>query len=237
MVNQFVGKGNPPVLRDNFHEVLFHLFGRGVGGEFQAAGDAEDMGVDDHADGNTVSDAEDDVGGFAGRAGDGEKIFHLLRNFAVEVGNDLPRRTLNRLRLVVVEASGADDLFDLLNWRGGEVLCGGEGLEEDRSDHVDASVGALRRKDRGDEQFPGIAVMESTFDVWVSLPEEIENGFDPLGSEGVFADGGGWLGGGFGRCCFLSGGLNRFRFDWLGRSRFGCRFLRGCLDSGFGGHD
>jgi len=174
MVNQFVGKGNPPVLRDNFHEVLFHLFGRGVGGEFQAAGEAEDMGVDDHADGNTVSDAEDDVGGFAGRAGDGEKIFHLLRNFAVEVGNDLPRRTLNRLRLVVVEASGADDLFDLLNWRGGEVLCGGEGLEEDRSDHVDASVGALRRKDRGDEQFPGIAVMESTFDVWVSLPEEIE---------------------------------------------------------------
>ena len=71
VVDELVGEVDPATLREDAHQLLLDFLGCVALGEPEAAGDAEDMGVDDYAFGFAERDAEDDVGGFAGRAGDG----------------------------------------------------------------------------------------------------------------------------------------------------------------------
>ena len=51
VMNDLVGKVDPLGLRDDAHEVLLDLDGFVVLGEFEAAGDAMHVGVDNYADG------------------------------------------------------------------------------------------------------------------------------------------------------------------------------------------
>ena len=97
VVDELVGELDPAVLWDDAHEVLFDFDGLGVDGELEAAGEAQDVGVDDDARGDAEPGAEDDVGGFAGDAGKLEDFFHCLGDFAVEFFDE--------------HAGGADDAF------------------------------------------------------------------------------------------------------------------------------
>ena len=66
-------------LGNDLHQLLLDFFGGVAFGEVEAAGDAEDVGVDDDAFGLAEADAEDDVGGFAGGAGNGDELGEGLR--------------------------------------------------------------------------------------------------------------------------------------------------------------
>ena len=85
VMDELVGEVDPAVLRDDLHQLLLDFLRRVAFGEAEAAGDAEDVGVDDYAFGFAEADAEDDVGGFAGCAGDGDEFGEGLRDLAVEV--------------------------------------------------------------------------------------------------------------------------------------------------------
>jgi len=127
--------------------------------------------VDDDAFGLAVGDAEDDAGGFACRAGDGEEFGHGLRDLAVELLGDDAACALDGFGLVVVEAGGADQLFERFNLGIGHGSGRGVSGEELGRDHVDADVGALGAQDGRDEELPGVFMDEGAFDVGVGFAE------------------------------------------------------------------
>ena len=126
VMDELVGEVDPAVLRDDAASVPARLFGRVAFGQAEAAGDAEDVGVDDYAFGFAEADAEDDVGGFAGCAGDGDEFGEGLRDLAVEVGDDFCGCALDGFGLVVEEAGGADEGFKLGQGCFGHGCRGGE---------------------------------------------------------------------------------------------------------------
>ena len=72
VMDELVTERNPAVLRDDPHEVLLNLWSRIGFGEREPVGDAQDVGVHDYAFGLAEANAEDDVGGLAGGAGNGD---------------------------------------------------------------------------------------------------------------------------------------------------------------------
>jgi len=146
-VDEFVGELDPAVFGDDLHQVLLDDLRGFATGEAETTGETEDVGIDDDAFRFAVCDAENDVGGLAGRSGDVEKFGHGLRNFAVELLADDAARALNRLGFVVVETCGADEGFEGFERGIAHGLWRGIGGEELGSNHVDAGVSALRRED------------------------------------------------------------------------------------------
>jgi len=182
-VDELVAECDPAVLRNGAHQVLFD-FGGGVGlGEGEAMGQPEDVGIDYDAFGLVEADSQDNIGGFAGGAGNGDQLGECLRDFAAKVGDDLLRGSFDGFGLVAEEAGGADEGFEIGQPGLGHGCGGREALEELRGDHVDADVGALRGEDCGDEKLPGRFVMESAFRVGVGFVEGLENGGDAVGGE------------------------------------------------------
>lgn len=120
VMDEFVGELDPAVLRDDVHEVLLDFDGVGVGGELEAAREAEHVGVDDDAGGDAVPGAEDDVGGFARDAGQLEHLVHSFGDFALEFFDEDAGGADDALGFVAEEACGVDDLFDC------GLLCFGE---------------------------------------------------------------------------------------------------------------
>lgn len=155
MVNELVREGDPVVLRDNLHQLLLDLLRRVAFGQAEAMGDAEDMRVHDNAFGFAKRNAKNDVGGLACCAGDGDELSESLRNLALEFGDDLSSRALDRFGLVAVEAGGADEGLKLGQRCFGHCCWGREALEEFRRHHVHAHVSALGGEDCRDKQFPG----------------------------------------------------------------------------------
>jgi len=177
-VNHLVGEADPVVARQDLHQFLLDLFGRLGLGEFKAARDAEDVRVDHDAFGQTVADAEDDVGGFAGGAGDGDELGECLRDLAVEVGENFAGSALNGFGFVAEEAGGLDKGFEFGQSRFGHIGRGRKAAKELGRDHVDAHISALRGKDGGDEQLPRRAVSERADGVGVGFVEGLEDGGD-----------------------------------------------------------
>jgi len=183
VMDDLVGEVDPAVRREDAHQLLLHLLGRVSFGHAEAAGDAEDVGVDDDAFRLFEADAENDVGSFAGCAGDGYELGEGFGDLAVEFGADFAGGALDGLGLVVEEAGGADEGFELREGGLGHGRWGGEALEELRCDHVDADVGALGGEDGGNEQLPGRGVSEGAFDGGVGLVETLEDGGDTVRGE------------------------------------------------------
>ena len=178
VMDELVGEVDPAVAWDYAHEFLFDFFGGFGFGEAKAAGDAEDVGVDDHALGFAETDTEYDVGGLAGGAGDGDELGEGLGDLAVEVGDDLAGGTLDGFGLVAEEAGGANDFLEFGQGGLGHGGGGGEAFEKRGRDHVDADVSALGGEDGSDEKLPGRAVVEGALDLGVGFVEGGEDGGD-----------------------------------------------------------
>ena len=94
------------------------------------------------------------------------------------------RRADHRLGLVVEEAGGPDVLRQFVLAGGGEILNGRVFLEQAGRHHVHALVGALRGEDGGDQQLPGVRMMQRAGDVGVHLVQRREDFFDAGGALG-----------------------------------------------------
>ena len=82
-----------------------------------------------------------------------------------ELLDDLLAGALNRFCLVAEKAGGANFGFQLSRIRIGEIFGRRIFLEQRARNLVDAHVGALRGKDRGDQQLEGVVVFEGAGDV------------------------------------------------------------------------
>jgi len=215
-MDELVGEGDPAVLGKDAHQFLFDFLGCVAFGQAEAAGDAEDVGVDDYAFGLAERNAEDDVGGFAGCSGDFDELGKGFGDLAVEFRDDLESCALNGFGFVVKEACCADEGFEFRQCCLGHSGWGGEALEQFGRDHVDADVCALGGEDGGDEELPGRAVGEGALDGGVGFVEGFEDGGDAVGGQ-VAA----WSGLRFVGCD-----------SGLGRGFFGGGFAYGFCDSG-----
>ena len=130
MMDELVGEGDPAVLRNNLHQLLLDFLRRVAFGQAEAAGDAEDVRIDHNTFGLAKADAENDVGGLSGCAGDGDEFGQGLRDLAVEFFDNLARRALNGFGLVVEEAGGSDEGFEFRQGCLGHGGRGGEALEQ-----------------------------------------------------------------------------------------------------------
>ena len=72
--------------------------------------DAKDVRIDNDAFGFAEADAEDNIGCFAGCAGNGDELGECLRDFAAEPFDNGLGGALDGFGLVVEEAGGADQL-------------------------------------------------------------------------------------------------------------------------------
>ena len=79
-MDDLVRKINPAALRQNPHQLLFDFLRRFAFGQAEAVRYAEDVRVHNDAFCLIEGHAEDDVGCFAGRAGDGDEFGECLRN-------------------------------------------------------------------------------------------------------------------------------------------------------------
>src|SRR6202046_979303 len=105
--DDLVSEENPFLAWNNAHQVLLDLLRVGIGGEFETAGDAVDVSVNDYPFSYFEPRAQDDVGGLASHARQGEKVVHVERNLAAEVGDDFFRSAYYGFRFVAEEAGGA----------------------------------------------------------------------------------------------------------------------------------
>jgi len=158
-------------LRDDLHQVLFDFGGVSVCGEVEALGEAGDVGVDDDADVLVEGISEDDVGGFSTDAAEGGELLHGVRNLAVVFLDDVGGGAADGGGFGAEEAGGLDDFFDVGLGGFGERFGSGIFFEEDGGDDVNADVSALGGEDGGDEEFIGVAVVESAFGVRIELLE------------------------------------------------------------------
>src|SRR5580704_14670244 len=148
--DDLVGKEDPLVARDNAHQILLNFLWVVIGCEFEAPRDAVYMSVDNHAFGLFKPCAEHDVGCFAGNAGKGEKVFHVVGHLASEIGDDLFCGPHDRFGFVAEEAGGTDIRLKL---RGRECSKGLHGrilAEPLRGHAVDVGVGGLSGEDGRD---------------------------------------------------------------------------------------
>jgi len=183
VMDQLMRESNPAVLRENPHQVLLNFFCGFALGEAEAAGDAEDVGVDYHTFSFAEADSENDIGGLAGSAGDGDQLGESLWDFAVEFLEDFTGCALDGFGLVAEETGGADEFFEF--WKRRFRHCGRvrEAAKEFRGHHVDADVGALGGEDGGDQQFPGRAMREGALDVGVGFVEGFEDCGNAIGGK------------------------------------------------------
>ena len=123
--NDLMAEGNPPVLRDHPHQILFDFFRRLLVGQFQPVGDSEDVRIHHDAAGDAVGRPQDHVGGFARDAGQRKQFIHCSRDFSPEVLHDLGGGADDVLRLVAVEACGTNLPFQILLRQAHVILGGG----------------------------------------------------------------------------------------------------------------
>ena len=183
MMDQLMRKGDPAVLWDDLHQVLFDLFRRGVPGQFEPARESQHVRVNHDTHGDSVPRSEYNVGGLASDSGKAEDFFHGLRNLPFVVVDDDAGSALDGLCLIAKEASGADEFFEFRKGGGGHCLRCRESFEERRRNEVDANVRALRREDRRNGKLPRILVIKRADYAGVGLAESVEDCSDTLRSE------------------------------------------------------
>ena len=106
---------------------------------------------------NTNIDAEriaqNDIRRFASDAVQLRQFLHRLRNFSTVALNEFAAAISNVLRLVPEKARGFDGLLKFGEWSVRVIRHRAIIFEQLFRDNVDALISALRRKNRGDEQF------------------------------------------------------------------------------------
>ena len=139
--------------------------------------DPGDVRIDDHADGDSVGRAQDDVGRLPPHARQLHETVHILRHFAVVLLQQGLAAFADALRFVAKEA-GALNVPLQFRLAGLGVIGRGSVLAKERlRDLIDANVGALGRKNRGHQQFQRRAEVERAAGVGI-------RGGQPLGDLG-----------------------------------------------------
>ena len=121
MMDDLVREKDPPLLRDDLHQVLLDADGIVVPGEVEPPRNTLHVSIDHHTRRNAVSRSEHYVSRFARGARHSNQLFQCPRHFAAKIVYDLLRRADQRLRFVVEKTGRANVVSQNLLPRRGEI--------------------------------------------------------------------------------------------------------------------
>ena len=181
MPNQLMGKENPAIFRNHFHQIRFDFLRVGILRQIEPARKPLHVRIDNDSRRDSEPSPQHDVRSLPRDAGKLEDLLHRARHFTAKFFDDLLAGAQNRFGLVAVKTGRADFFFDIerirIRKRGRSWVL----LEEPRRDHVHALVGALRRKNRGDEELERVVVPQRAAGGWVGFAQSMQNGFHTFG--------------------------------------------------------
>ena len=142
----------------------------------QAVRYAEHMGIYSHR-GLVEDHRRDDIGRLPSDAGKFHQFFDVAGHFPVVIAYEHPRHACQMLGFIVW-IRNAFDVFENHFGRGfRHDFCRRKRLEEGRSNEVYPFVGALCRKNHGDQQLKGRVIMQFGFRHGDMRLEPVQNGF------------------------------------------------------------
>ena len=160
MPNQLMGKKNPAIFRNHFYQIGLDLLRIRILRQIEPQRKPLHVRINNHSRRNSESSSQHDVPSLSGDARKREDLLHRTRHFAAKFLDDLFAGAQDRFRLVAVETSRADFLFDVtrvrIRKRGGSWIL----FEEPRRNHVHALVSALRRQNGGDQKLERIVMFQ-----------------------------------------------------------------------------
>ena len=161
-------------------QLLLHLQGiLAAVGKTQTAGDADAVGVAHIAVG-AVDIAQDQVGGLAAYAGQGEKVIHVVRHPAAEALHQHLRCGHDIAGFGAPEAAGMDIGAHLVHIGGGEGLQRGVAGEQGGRDQIHAGIGTLGGQTDGEQKLVILLIVQRAQRVRVQLLQRRDDGGDLL---------------------------------------------------------
>ncbi len=170
----------PVTPRNHFHKVLFDFDWVGVTGEFQAARQTCDVGIDDDTFVPAKSIPENDVSGLAADPCEGGEGLHGAGNFAIVLRCDVRRRGADVLCFAPEETGCADQILQCFLTHFCKIRSGPAALKERLCDNVDAFVGALGRQNGCHEKLKRIIKFQLAVCFGVNPGQGVHQGFRPL---------------------------------------------------------
>ena len=166
-------------------KVLFNFDRIGLRGQADPAGHPPDMGV--HRDGGDSERlSQHHTGRFSPHAPQGDQLIEVGRDHSSEAFGEITGKLHNRPGFLAVETSGKHRLFHLFQIRFAQIGRGGPSSKQVRRHSVDIVVGGLSRQDGGNQQFPGVAIVQCGASRRIATNQPVEHcpRLSPLGGGG-----------------------------------------------------
>ena len=103
--------------RQNFAQLVLHLFRLLRCGDAKTVGNPDAVGIADHAAGLLIQVAQQKIGCFPAYTGNAQQGLHGVRDFAPKVGNQLLAGKDNVSCFVPVKTAGTNIVFHITNIR------------------------------------------------------------------------------------------------------------------------
>ena len=184
MPDQLMGKENPAIFRNHFHQIRLDLLRVRILRQSQPARKPLHVRINNHSRRNSESSSQHDVPSLSRDARKREDLLHRAWHFAAKLLDDLFASAQDRFRLVAVKAGRADFLLDVTRVRIRERGRSWILLEEPRRNHVHALVSTLRRQNGGDQKLERIVMFQCAARCWIRFVEPMQDGFH---SPGIWA--------------------------------------------------
>ncbi len=179
MMNQLMREIDPPVLRDNPHQIPLHLFRSRLPGQFQSPRDTHNMRINNNSRRNLKPGPEHNIPRLPRHPRQPENLLHRLRNLPPKLLHHNPRRPLNRLRLVSKKSRSPNQLLQFRQRSRSHSLRSRKRLEQRRSHQIHSNIRTLSRQNRRHSQLPRTPMMQRTNHSRISLPQSIQNRRNP----------------------------------------------------------
>jgi hypothetical protein len=184
MMNQLMRKRDPPVLRNDLHQIPLHLLRRSrprsSPSQLQPPRQAHHMRVDNNPNRNPIPRPQHHIPGLPRHPRQPQNLLHRLRNLPPKLLHHNPRRAFDRLRFIPKKSRSPNQLFKFGQGSSSHRLRCRKRLEQRRSHQVHPNIRTLRRQNRSDGQLPSALVVQRANHSWISLPKRSQNRRNPL---------------------------------------------------------
>lgn len=157
-----MAKHCPIVLRNQFHERLFDFLGSNLLRQTEPLRKSRHMRIDNNADVYFESVAQNYIRGFAPNAIQLRQLFHGAGHLSAMTLDEFLAASLDIPGFIAEESESLDASLKVKQVGICEIRSAAKFFEQVHRHDVDLFVGALRRQDRGDEQFERVGIIQFT---------------------------------------------------------------------------
>src|SRR6266568_4172524 len=185
VIDDLVRVVNPLLSRNHLHQILFNIPRVLRPRKLQPPRDPVHVRIDHDSFGLPEPRSQHHVCRLSRHSRQREQLIHLIGNFAAELLHHLASGPHNGLRLVPEESRSDDHRLQFLRLNLRQRSRCRILLEQRRGHHIYPHVRTLRRKNRRNQQLPGIVMMQSTHRPRIRPIQYLQNLRHPLRSQRI----------------------------------------------------